>query len=266
MSEKLSAEERTNAPEEATSTPFLHRIIGSAVIIGLAVVVFSWLLGTPSRTVSPPEEEVAQQQQEEQEDVFISRIVPPEEVKTIEPAVSSFEIEAEGVEQSDSINSPKNDVPTPLKTTEQPVLPVGGESSSAEVAKAEPQPEQTPKPVETDEPARKIAIDPPVKQETAAVEPAPAPKNDETSTSDASFNNVSGWVVQMGAYSKLPGANATVDQLKDKQIVAKINKSSDNNKTIYRVFVGPFKNRAAAEDASQQIAKRTNMKPFVRKQ
>jgi len=205
-----------------------QRLVGAIVLISLAVI-FLPMLFTGSG---------------EQEQKFESSI----------PAEPVYEIK-----------SPQVSVPLPLPSkTPEPVAlrePVAQDPP----AEAEAKPKEAPTPTNT---AKADAEKP---QPPAAEDGKPEPKAKTPAAmpikaaSEIKSSDVTGWVVQVGSFSQKANAEKLRDKLRKLDMASFVVTGISDNKTVYRVRVGPEINRADAEKIQAKIKEKTKLNGLVMK-
>ncbi len=72
------------------------------------------------------------------------------------------------------------------------------------------------------------------------------------------------WIIQLGSFSSTNNAKVLVDDLIGKSYKAFLRPVTlDNQKVMFRVFVGPFFDKPTAEQTAQKLAKEFSLNPIV---
>ena len=71
------------------------------------------------------------------------------------------------------------------------------------------------------------------------------------------------WLVKVASFSSKDNATRLVSKLKEAKLKAYSRKASVQNKTIYRVYVGPFINKSEAQKALENVSKISATKGIV---
>lgn len=141
------------------------------------------------------------------------------------------------VEQTDNRAPPPEDTPPPETPAQRPVEPPA-------VAQASPEPpaQVTPAPAETPKPAPPKPESKPEspKAEPRAVASAPAAPKSAVPTGK-------GWAVQLASYASEATAQRVMNEWRGKGQSAFVMPVTTGGKTLYRVRIGPTKDRASAE-------------------
>jgi DedD protein len=146
---------------------------------------------------------------------------------------------------------------------EQPFRRTPSASTQPRLPAPVPPPEDTKVrvvPLDRTAPAAAVAASPPKPKPAKAVKPAPAREKAPAKVATAAAPpGKSGFVVQLGSFSKASNAVGLRDKLKAKGYKAFVKTSG----SITRVYVGPQQNRAEAEKALKKLLADTKMKGIV---
>lgn len=206
-----------------------ERLVGAAVLMAAAVILIPEMLSGHRRSSAEP---AAAQ----------SRNDAPIKTYTIDLSHSSSEQPPSAVIE--------NRAPPPEEpAAEQPAAaqPATGDQAKPEVpqqsaaVQPEPQPQpatQAPKPVVVEQP-------------TAAASSARAPLHPVASGDDVPTSGR--WAVQVGTFSKEANAQRLVKELRDQGQSAFVMPLKSGGATLYRVRIGPMKDRAGAEAALREL-------------
>lgn len=159
-----------------------------------------------------------------------ARTPPPEEApppETSAPAPAATPVQASP--------EPQPVVPAEPAPRQLAAQPARAEAPPQAPPKAEPKPD--PKPEPKPEPA------PPKPEPRAVASAAPAPK----SAASTAVPTSKGWVVQLGSYATESRAQRIAEEWRAKGQSAFVMPVTTGGKTLYRVRIGPSKDRAGAE-------------------
>jgi DedD protein len=210
-----------------------ERLVGAAVLMAAAVLLIPEML---SGHRQPSTEPAAAQ----------SRNDAPIKTYTIDLSHSTSEQPPSAVVE--------NRAPPPEEPgAEQPsaAQPAAGDQAKPEVPQqtAPAQSESQPQPQSQPAQAPKPAV---VEQPTAAASSARAPLHPLASADDAPTSGR--WAVQVGTFSKEANAQRLVKELRDQgQSAFVMPLKSGGGATLYRVRIGPMKDRASAEAALREL-------------
>ncbi len=157
-----------------------------------------------------------------------------------------------------AIDFPVHKQPPPLSET--PMMPaVAGKAT--EQAKAEPPkaastlPGATPRPPK--KPIEKPTEKPPVKSTAKSVKVIVPPKSPETRFPPGS------WGIQLGSFSDKANATTLSDKLQAARYPSFLEDAKAKSGTLYKVIVGPYNSREAAEKIRDEISKQQGLKGFL---
>lgn len=205
-----------------------ERLVGAAVLMAAAVILIPEMLSGPDRKSAA--DPAAQ-----------TRNDAPIKTYTIDLSHSSSEQQPAAVVE--------NRAPPPEELPAQ--QPVPAQPAASDQAKPEdPQPTAA----AATPPPRQAEQEPVVEQPTPAVSSASAPKHPLASTAPAPTSGQ--WAVQLGTFSKEANAQGLVKQLRDEGQSAFIMPLKSGGGTLYRVRVGPMKDRASAEAVLRDLKSR----------
>jgi DedD protein len=198
-----------------------ERLVGAAVLMAAAVILIPEMLSGPDR--KSPAEPAAQ-----------ARNDAPIKTYTIDLSHSSSEQPPAAVVENRA--PPPEELPAQQPAPAQPAASdqAKPEDSQASAAVAPP-------------PAQQAVID----QPTPAVSSATAPKHPLASAEPAPTSGQ--WAVQVGTFSKEANAQRLVKELRDHGQSAFVMPLRSGGDTLYRVRVGPMKDRASAETALRDL-------------
>jgi DedD protein len=207
-----------------------ERLVGAAVLMAAAVLLIPEMLSGHRESTTEP---AAAQ----------SRNDAPIKTYTIDLSHSSSEQQPTAVVE--------NRAPPPEEpAAEQPAAaqPAAGDQAKPEVPQQSAAVQPDPRPAEQ---APKPAV---VEQPTAAASSARAPLHPLASGEDAPTSAMPGrWAVQVGTFSKEANAQRLVKQLRDQGQSAFLMPLKSGGTTLYRVRIGPMKDRASADAALRQL-------------
>lgn len=240
-----------------------QRLVGAIVLISLAVIFLPMLFTG----------------QDEQEKKFESSI-PPEPVYEIKsPQVSvplplpaktlekvplrepiAQEKPTEAIPEAANLTKQAEQAANPPAQTPQPVMVV------KPAIKPDIKPQSIDAPTPTSQPDSKPALTPSqTPSQTSSQTPAEPAQAAPVQAAAIKPSDVTGWVVQVGSFSRQPNARKLRDKLRKMGMASFVVTGVSDNKTVYRVRVGPEINRADAEKIQATIKKKTNLSGLVMK-
>lgn len=198
-----------------------ERLVGAAVLMAAAIILIPEMLSGPDRK-SPAEAAAAQ-----------TRNDAPIKTYTIDLSHSPSAQPPPAV--IDDRAPPPEETPAPQPTEAQP----------APSAQAKPEASQ---PSAAAQPPTPAVVEP----TTAATAPVREPERPLASAGEAPTSGQ--WAVQLGTFSKEANAQRLVKELRDQgQSAFVMPVKSGGGATLYRVRIGPLKDRASAEAALREV-------------
>lgn len=220
-----------------------ERLVGAAVLMAAAIILIPEMLSGPDREPSEP---TAQRTVEE-------------------PAVKTYTIDLNrppGTPLTSSVT--EEAAPPPEQPQTAPSLEAPETSPPAEALPAPTQvnPERVaeapPARASTSAPERSASADTPAK-ETPKSPPAetkqPEPRTVPTPASQA-VPTTRGWAVQLGSFSNRATAERLAAQMRADRYDAFVMPVQTGSSTLYRVRIGPMRDRAAADETLKRIKSR----------
>ena len=210
-----------------------ERLVGAAVLMAAAIILIPEMLSGPdrdSRAQSPAQ----------------SRSDAPIKTYTIDLSQSPGAQAAPAVVENRA--PPPEETSSAAQPSAQPATP---QPAAADQAKPEVSQQQTaattaaPEPVHSD-PARPVVEPPTPVPATARTAPRPL-------ASDAGAPTSGRWAVQIASYAKEATAERIAKQLRDRGLSAFVMPVKSGGTTLYRVRIGPMKDRASAEAALRDV-------------
>jgi DedD protein len=215
-----------------------ERLVGAAVLLAAAVILIPEMLSGPKREESSQSAAAAED--------------APTKTYTIDlgqssqgPSTSTAPLQVETTAAPPSEMAPPSTTVAPQATPESSVQPTEAKREEPPAPRAKPfaqsQPE-TPK---------------------AAAVTAPSPRNESAPTiavpkpasvaSDRTVPTSKGWAVQLGSFSKADTAERVAQQVRSKGHNAFVMPVKSGSATLYRVRVGPLKDRSAADALQREL-------------
>jgi DedD protein len=205
-----------------------ERLVGAAVLMAAAVILIPEMLSGPDRG---------------------SRAEPAAATRSDAP-IKTYTID---LSQSPKAGAPaviENRAPPPEETAAPqplPAQPAPGDQAKPEVvqqsAAVTPQPQS--------QPAAQPPAQPVVEQPTGATPATRTPQRPLASAAEAPTSGR--WAVQVGTFSKEANAERLAKQLRDQGQSAFVMPVKSGATTLYRVRIGPMKDRASAEAALREV-------------
>ena len=118
---------------------------------------------------------------------------------------------------------------------------------------------ETPTPAAAPVPETQTAVVPPPAQEPAPVQKEPVAEQPAARPETAAGS----WVIQVGSFSQQLNASGLRDRLKKSGYNSRLQEITAGNGKAWRVLVGPFDTRAAAEKQRDRITSQHHMKGLV---
>ena len=200
-----------------------ERLVGAAVLMAAAIILIPEMLSGPDR--------------ESHEQPAQSRGDAPIKTYTIDLSHSPSAQPTPGVVEN---RAPPPEEPPAQETPAAP-QPAGSDQAKPEVSQQE-QPSPAP---------AQAVVAPVVEQPTAASASAPQPKYPLASADPAPTSGR--WAVQIGSYARQATAERIAKQLRDQGQNAFVMPVKSGSATLYRVRLGPMKDRASAEAALRDV-------------
>jgi len=218
-----------------------QRLLGAAVIVGLAVIILPLLLDGSGTSE-------------------IEEIPPPPQPETAQtgPIVSDDRVPLPAAER-ESPSSPEP-APAPQASVPPPIV-MQPKPDSAATAQPTPTPQSAPTPPPAPE-AEPAPSEPPV----AARPQAPEPEPTTDKPTPAPSAEQSGWVVQVGSFTGRDKAEALSERLQAAGFQGFTDEFTADGKTMYRVRVGPLPERAEAESLQRRIQAEQQLDGYVTQQ
>lgn len=210
-----------------------ERLVGAAVLMAAAIILIPEMLSGPDR--EPHAEQPAQ-----------SRSDAPIKTYTIDLSQSPSAQPTQAVVE-DRAPPPEEPVPTPGEQAGP--QPAGSDQAKPDV------PQQASTAVQP-EPVRSEPVNPVVEPPTATPPPTRSAANPPAANplaSDGAAPRSGRWAVQIGSFSKEATAERVAKQLRDQGRSAFVMPVKSGGATLYRVRVGPLKDRASAEAALRDV-------------
>lgn len=159
--------------------------------------------------------------------------------------------------------APPPEIAEPTPSSEQPIATERAASFDNQPAgtRVLPESESAPSPSTAERVAREEATpnaqssaqSPPPQPPPAAVRERPSPASAQPIASTASVPTSRGWAVQLGSFANRVTADRLVNDLSGSGHNAFVMPVKSGTATLYRVRIGPFADRAAANDALRGV-------------
>ncbi len=182
-----------------------------------------------------------------------------------EPAIKTYTIDlsqSPGAQPPTPVEQTENRAPPPEETPPPEMLPPEPAAQPPVVAQAFPEPrpvtpaeppaQRTPAPAQTPKPTPTPA---PAKPEPKPESPKPAPRAVASAPAapKSAVPTDKGWAVQLGSYASEATAERIMNEWRGKGHSAFVMPVTTGGKTLYRVRIGPTKDRASAEAALKAV-------------
>ena len=196
-----------------------ERLVGAAVLMAAAIILIPEMLSGPDR--------------ESHEQPAQSRSDGPIKTYTIDLSHSP------SAQPTPSVVENRAPPPEELPAQQQQQAPPAPQPAGGDQAKPEAAAQEAPAPAP-------VVVEPPT--ETAASAPAQRPL---ASGGDAPTSGR--WAVQIGSYARQATAERIAKQLRDQGQSAFVMPVKSGSSTLYRVRIGPMKDRTSAEAALRDV-------------
>jgi DedD protein len=215
-----------------------ERLVGAAVLMAAAIILIPEMLSGPDRESHPADGAAA-----------APRSDAPIKTYTIDLSQSPG---AQGAPAAVDNRAPPPEVPAAQPAAQQPAAGAQAKPESAQepiVATSTPvqdQPTNEPAPTKVEQ--TRPVVEPPTSVPPASprTEPHPLASSGNAPTSGA-------WVVQVGSFSKEATAQRLLQQLRAQGQSAFVMPVKSGGATLYRVRIGPAKDRASAEAVLRDV-------------
>ncbi|MFC4314668.1 SPOR domain-containing protein [Steroidobacter flavus] len=239
--------------------PVKERLIGAAVLMAAAIILIPEMLSGPSRESAEKQAQTADNGGGSGEAAIKTYTIDLNKAPGSQPPTP--------VEQTDNRAPPPEEAPPPeTSAPEQAAQPPAATQVSPEPKAPTPaeQPE-TPKPEPRSESPRQVAAQPARAEAPPKPEPKPesrpeSPKPEPRAVASAPSAPKSavptgkGWAVQLASYASEATAERVMNEWRGKGQSAFVMPVTTGGKTLYRVRIGPTKDRASA-DAVLKVVK-----------
>jgi DedD protein len=254
--------------------PVKERLVGAAVLMAAAVILIPEMLSGPDRGATEKSPEAGEGAIKTytidlsqspgvtgaatSPQATDNRAPPPEETPSTSapaaeqrapepqaqpeptpPAPTEFSIEGSPPPSADAPGIAAEPTPPPAETSPRQI--------AAQPARAEAPPQNPPQPRSEQPPVRAEA------KPQAKPEAQPKPVASAPSAPTSSVPAAKGWAVQLGSYSSEATAERLMNEWRAKGQNAFVMPVKSGGKTLYRVRIGPTKDRAAAEAALKSV-------------
>jgi DedD protein len=223
-----------------------ERLIGAAVLMAAAIILIPEMLSGPSRDSAEKQAQTASNGAGSGEAAIKTYTIDLNKAPGSQPPTP--------VAQTDTRAPPPEETPPaetpPAQLTEQP--PVVAQASPEPTAQVTPAPAASPRSEAPKPEAPKPEPKPESKPESSKPEPravASAPSAPKTAVPAGK-----GWAVQLASYASEATAERVMNEWRGKGHSAFVMPVTTGSKTLYRVRIGPTKDRASA-DAVLKVVK-----------
>ncbi|HWK50612.1 MAG TPA: SPOR domain-containing protein [Steroidobacter sp.] len=223
-------------------------MIGAAVLMAAAIILIPEMLSGPGRDSAEKQAQTAADGKVSGEAAI--------KTYTIDLSQSPGVLPPAPVEQTENRAPPPEETQPPEtlppQTTAQPPVVAQASPEPRPVTPAEPPAQRTPAPVQTPKPAPAPA---PAKPEPKPESPKPEPRAVASAPSAprSAVPTGKGWAVQLGSYASEATAERIMNEWRGKGQSAFVMPVTTGGKTLYRVRIGPTKDRASAETALKVV-------------
>ena len=209
-----------------------ERLVGAAVLMAAAIILIPEMLGGPDR--GSQAEPAAQSRNDAPIKTYT---IDLSHSPSAQPTPAVVENRAPPPEEPPAAQSPSQPSPEPQ--------PDAGDQAKPDVPQRSIATPPPPEPARS-EPAKPV-VEPPTST------PAPARTAARPLASNTGAPTSGGWAVQVGSFSKEETAERVAKQLRDQGQSAFVMPVKSGSATLYRVRIGPMKDRASAEAALRTV-------------
>jgi DedD protein len=239
--------------------PVKERLIGAAVLMAAAIILIPEMLSGPGRDSADKQAtQPADNGEGSGESAIKTYTIDLNQPPGSQPPtpVEQTENRAPPPEDAPPPETPAAQTPAVAQASPEPQVVVPPEASAqrtpapAETPKPEPRAEETPQRQVAAQPARAEAPPKPTpKPESApqAAKPEPRAVASTTSAPKSAVPTGKGWAVQLASYASEATAQRVMNEWRGKGQGAFVMPVTTGGKTLYRVRIGPTKDRAEAE-------------------
>jgi DedD protein len=207
-----------------------ERLVGAAVLMAAAIILIPEMLSGPDR--GSHAEPAAQARNDAPIKTYT---IDLSHSPSAQPTPAVVENRAPPPEEPPAAQSPSPPSPEPQ--------PAAGDQAKPDVPQRSVATTPPPEPVRS-EPAKPV-VEPPTS--------TPARTAARPLASNAGAPTSGGWAVQVGSFSKEETAERVAKQLRDQGQSAFVMPVKSGSATLYRVRIGPMKDRASAEAALRTV-------------
>ncbi len=210
-----------------------ERLVGAAVLMAAAIILIPEMLSGPDRN-------------SESEPAAQARSDAPIKTYTIDLSQSPSTQPTPSVVDNRAPPPEEPAAPANAQPTKKPTeLPSGAQPAGDDQAKPE-----APQPTASTAPIAPVTTAPVVVEQPTA---PPARTTPPPLASDTSAPTSGRWAVQIGSYAREATAERIAKQLRDQGQRAFVMPVKSGGATLYRVRIGPMKDRASAEAALRDV-------------
>jgi DedD protein len=228
-----------------------ERLVGAAVLMAAAIILIPEMLSGPDRPGAAATRAAAGETSIKTYTIDLSATPGTQAAARIEdnrtPPPEDSAPAAQPTPAAPQANPEFSTAPITAPADETPVAEVPAPAPErVEPRPSEPPVSQPPTPARVASPA---AASP----SAAAPPPAAAPSKAQPLASTPRAPTSAGWVVQVGSFSKQATAERLMRELRSQNRDAFVMPVRSGGATLYRVRIGPFKERAAADTALRAV-------------
>ena len=220
-----------------------HRLIGAAILISFGVIILPWILGS----YSSPEQNSENSVQSD----------------TVKPNVKLTENDQ--LKQQKQDESANDTVKNEVKVFVSRVQPLDNQGKAVEPKKVEEKPKKKEKPKKAEKnnaaaskPQKPKIVEKKEKKEVA--KKAPVKKTPAKSVAIVER----GYIVSVGVFGNTKNVDKMLADLRSKQFKPSVRKETFNDKSVSRIFMGPFATRAEAGRIKLQLSEKGNIPSLIK--
>jgi DedD protein len=216
-----------------------ERLVGAAVLMATAIILIPEMLSGPRRDARTPIAQPSTDTQLKTYTIDLNRSPGAPAASQIDERVPPPEVAASNPPSQSDIGDASQRDPSENSTPAPQAIPERNETSPAQ---------------QSQPPTRVAAEAPPRTAERTLSQPQPREPNPERPIASAPIAPTSrGWAVQLGSFASRATADRMVKDLSQQGQNAFVMPVKSGSSTLYRVRIGPFAERGAANDALREV-------------
>ena len=257
----------SNKQTDSSQFSLKHRLIGAGILISFGVLILPWMLGSYSieHDQAPKEKEESKR---EAKPSSIASLVSDAGSKTIAQE-SSSDNDKKSNSKAEKADEGKAEVKV-FKSRVQPIEPVVKKQDKTEkknkTEKKKPTTDKAKQTVENKSTSQKQKIAKKVETDSSkkqVVKEKTAEKKTTTANKESTTIN-RGYIVSVGVFGDVKNVEKMVADLKSKEFTPEVRKETFNEKSVSRIFMGPYKTRAEAGKIKLRLSEKGISKTLIK--